>query len=143
MYASASHYVKQLLAAAAAEQAKDELARAERSRAVTKAGRERLTPLKTRVARLLEDLPEELLQEGLSLPALQAALRGRQGGKAHAGEVAAELRRLGLRRERRWRGGAEGFRAVWRKRPLPGLAPAVDGQERRDDGNRANRKGRP
>ena len=78
------------------EQAKDELARAEQSRAVTKAARERLTPLKMRVVRLLEDLPEELLREGLSLPALQAELRGRQGGKARAGEVAAELRRLGF-----------------------------------------------
>jgi hypothetical protein len=129
MYAS-SYYVKHLLADTAAKLAKDELARAEQKRAAAKTARERLTPLESRVARLLEDIPDELQREGLSLPALQAALRGRQGGKAHAGEVAAELRRLGFQRERRWRRGAEGFRAVWRKRPLPGLAPAVDGQER-------------
>jgi hypothetical protein len=114
MYASA--YIKQLQADTAAKLAKDELARAEQSRTVTKAARERLTPLKFRVARLLEDIPLELQREGLSLPALQAELRGRQGGKAHAGEVAAELRRLGFRRERRWHGN-DGFRAVWRKRP--------------------------
>jgi hypothetical protein len=111
-----SFYVKQLLAETEAKLAKDELARAEQAQAAAKAARERLTPLETRVARLLDDLPEELQQEGLSLPALQAALRGRQGGKAHAGEVAAELRRLGYVRERRWRGD-DGFRAVWRKRP--------------------------
>jgi hypothetical protein len=116
MYAGA--YIKRLQAETAANLAKEELARAEQSRAVTKAARERLTHLGTRVARLLEDIPQDLQREGLSLPALQAALRGRQGGKAHAGEVAAELRRLGFQRERRWRGGADGgFRAVWRKRP--------------------------
>jgi hypothetical protein len=111
-----SFYVKQLLAETEAKLAKDELARAERSRAAVKAASERLTPLETRVARLLEDIPHELQHEGLSLPALQAALRGRQGGKAHAGEVAAELRRLGFQRERRWRGD-DGFRAVWRRAP--------------------------
>jgi hypothetical protein len=115
MYAGA--YIKRLLADTAAKLAKDELARAEQSRAVTKTARERLTHLGTRVARLLEDLPEELLQEGLSLPALQAALRGRQGGKAHAGELGEVLRRLGFVRERRWRADDQGFRAVWRKRP--------------------------
>lgn len=114
MYASASHYVRQLQANTAAKLAKDELARAEQSRAVTKTARERLTPLESRVALLLKEIPDSLQREGLSLPALQAALRGRQGGKAHAGEVAAELRRLGFRRERRWRDN-DGFRAVWRR----------------------------
>lgn len=109
-----SFYVKNLEAETAAKLAMDELARAEQSRAVTKAARERLTPLKSRVACLLQEIPAELQRDGLSLPALQAALRGRQGGKAHAGEVAAELRRLGFRRERRWRGN-DGFRAVWRR----------------------------
>ncbi len=119
MYGSA--YVKQLQAAVAANQAKDELARAEQSRAVTKAARERLTPLETRVARLLEDIPEELQREGLSLPALQAALRGRQGGCAHAGEIGTALRRLGFRRERRWRGD-DGFQAMWRRAPTESRA---------------------
>jgi hypothetical protein len=128
-----SFYVKKLEAESAAKQAKDELARAEQSRAVTKAARERLSPLKIRVAHLLQDIPEELQQEGLSLPALQAALRGRQGRNASSAEIGVVLRRLGFRRERRWRGDDQGFRAVWRKRPSPGLAPAVDGQERRDD----------
>ena len=114
MYTTA--YIKKLEVETAAHWAKDELARAEQSRAVTKAARERLTPLESRVARLLQDIPAELQRDGLSLPALQAALRGRQGGKAHAGEVAAELRRLGFRRERRWHGN-DGFRAVWRRVP--------------------------
>jgi hypothetical protein len=109
-----SFYVKQLVAETEARLAKDELARLEQAQAAANAARERLSPLETRVAHLLEDLPEELLQEGLSLPALQAALRGRQGGKAHAGEIGEALRKLGFKRERRWRGN-DGFRAVWRK----------------------------
>lgn len=55
-----SAYMKRLQAETAAKLAKDELASAEQSRAVTKAARERLTPLKSRVARLLEDIPLEL-----------------------------------------------------------------------------------
>ncbi len=94
-----------------------ELARAEQSRAAMKIARERLTPLESRVVRLLEAIPAELQREGLSLPALQAALRGRQGGNVHAGELGVALRRLGFSRERRWRGG-EGFRAVWRRTPM-------------------------
>jgi len=115
MYGSA--YVKKLEAETAAYWAKDELARAEQSRAVTKAARERLTPLESRVARLLEDIPQELQCEGVSLPAIQAALRGRQGGKAHAGEIGEALRKLGFKRERRWRNGVEAFRSVWRRAP--------------------------
>jgi len=111
-----SAYIKQLQAEAAAQQAKDELARADQTRAAAKTARERLTPLETRVARLLEDIPAELQREGLSLPSLQAALRGRQGGKASAGEIGEVLRRLAFVRERRWH-GHDGFRAVWRKRP--------------------------
>lgn len=110
-----SAYMKRLQAETAAKLAKDELASAEQSRAVTKAARERLTPLKSRVARLLEDIPLELQLEGLSLQTLQAALRGRQGGNAHAGEIGQALRRLGFVRKRRWRGDDQGFRAVWRR----------------------------
>lgn len=52
MYGSA--YVKQLQARVAAQRAKDELARAdEQAQAAAKAASERLTPLETRVARLL------------------------------------------------------------------------------------------
>jgi hypothetical protein len=115
MYRSA--YIKKLEADTAAKQAKDELARAERSRGAVKVARERLTPLETRVARLLDDIPAELQREGLSLPALQAALRGRQGGKASTAELGISLRKLGFRRERRWHGD-DGFRAVWRRIPM-------------------------
>ena len=111
-----SFYVKNLEAETAAKLAMDELARAEQKRTAAKTARERLTPLESRVARLLEDIPEEF-QQGLSLPALQAALRGRQGGKAHAGELGEVLRRLGFVRERRWRAD-DGFRAVWRRVPM-------------------------
>lgn len=112
MYSSA--YIRKLEVETAAKLAKDEVARAEQLRAVTNAARERLTPLETRVARLLEDIPAELQRDGLSLPALQAALRGRQGGKAHAGEIGTALRKLGFRRRRQWT-DAPGFRALWSK----------------------------
>jgi len=108
-------YIRRLEAETAAQRAKDELARAEQAHAAAKAARERLAPLENRLAHLLENIPQELQGEGLSLPSLQAALRGRQGHKAHAGEIGEALRRLGFRRERRWRGGADGFRAVWRR----------------------------
>jgi hypothetical protein len=41
------------------------------------------------------------------------------GSRAHRGEVAEGLRQLGWIRERKWRGEANGFRALW-------LAPVID-----------------
>src|ERR1039458_881591 len=97
-----SAYIKRLVAAVAAQQAKDELARAEQARAVTTAARERLTPLEERLARLLASIPPSVLAEGLSLTSLQTSLRGRWRGDCHPGELGTALRRRGYRRERRW-----------------------------------------
>jgi hypothetical protein len=78
------------------------------------AARDRLTPLEDRLARLLDTIPLDVQREGVGLPALQAALKGRWRGNCHPGELGIALRKLGFRRIRSWTGG-EGFRAVWSK----------------------------
>ena len=100
---------------AKAANAKSQAERDEKARAETKAARDRLTPLEKRLARLLASIPREVQAEGLSLTALQGQLRARGRGhsRCHAGELGAALRRAGFVRERRWRGGAEGFHALW------------------------------
>jgi len=113
---STSAYIQDLNADLAIKQAQ----RAEEERAEQERGnlqaRERLTPLESRLARLLESIPIELQREGLSLSSLQASLRGRWRGNCHPGELGIALRRLGFTRQRRWADEA-GFRAVWRKGP--------------------------
>lgn len=74
--------------------------------------RDRMTPLQDRLARLLQTIPLELQREGLSLPALQASLRGRWRGACHPGELGSALRRAGFERRRKW-SDEEGFRAIW------------------------------
>ncbi len=107
-----SAYIAALNREWAAEQAR----RAEEERLGKEtAARERIAPLDERLKRLLASIPEDQKVGGLSLPELQAGLRGRRRGNPHPGDLAAALRRLGYRRERRWRGDAIGFRAFWRK----------------------------
>ena len=74
--------------------------------------RERLTPLKDRLDRLLATIPIEMQREGLSLTTVQTMLRGKWRGHAHPGEVGAALRSAGFIRRRRW-SDQDGFRAVW------------------------------
>ena len=69
--------------------------------------RVRLTPLEDRLTRLLATIPVELQREGLSLASLQASLRGRSRGNCHPGELGTALRRVGFRRERRWKDDAD------------------------------------
>ena len=76
--------------------------------------RERLTPLETRVSKLLATIPDAVQREGLSLASLQVSLRGRSRGDCHPGELGTALRKLGFTRQRQWR-GSNGFPAVWRK----------------------------
>jgi hypothetical protein len=105
-----SYYIQQLNAALAATQAQRAKQRAERER---DAARERLTtPLDQRLERLLSSIPIEIQHEGLSLASLQTSLRGRSRGNCHPGELGAALRKLGFKRERRWRDEV-GFRALW------------------------------
>jgi len=75
--------------------------------------RDRLTPLETRLEKLLSTIPIELQREGLSLNTLQASLRGRWRGTCHPGELGAALRKLGFIRERRWSGDDGAFKALW------------------------------
>ena len=74
--------------------------------------RERLTPLQDRLARLLATIPAEVLQEGVSLSALQVGLKGRWRGSCHPGELGVALRRAGFVRRRMWTDD-DGFRSLW------------------------------
>lgn len=105
-----SAYIKRLEADVVAERHAREV---EKARIAAQIAGERLAPLEQRLARLLNTIPLDVQQEGLSLAVLQASLRGRHRGNCHPGELGRALRKLGFRRERRWRAGA-GFSAVWR-----------------------------
>jgi hypothetical protein len=109
------YFASQLKADAEARRAKRQAERDEKGRAEAEAARERLTPLDERLARLLASIPREVQAEGLSLPTVQGQLRARGRGhsRCHAGELGEALRRAGFVRERRWRGDAEGFCALW------------------------------
>lgn len=72
-----------------------------------------LTPLHTRLQKLLETLPLSEQRQGLSLLNLQARLRGRKGGLPHIGELGAAIRRLGWQRRRRWSDETTSFSSKW------------------------------
>ena len=74
--------------------------------------RERLTPLEVRLARLLATIPTAVLHEGISLPALQSRLKGRQRGACHPGELGSALRKAGFARRRKW-SNEDGFLTLW------------------------------
>jgi hypothetical protein len=68
--------------------------------------------------------------EGLSIVEVQRMLRppGARRSCCNAGQLGGALRRLGFTRERRWRDGGAGFRALWHKRlvkPPPARAPST------------------
>ena len=72
-----------------------------------------LTPLHTRLHKLLETMPLREQRQGLSLLNLQARLRGRKGGLPHIGELGAAIRLLGWQRRRRWSDQDAAFAAKW------------------------------
>lgn len=108
-----SAYLKQLREEAEAQRIRHEAEHHGRAAAAATAARERLTPLEDRLARVLATIPHDVQAEGLSLPALQTALRGRWRGACHPGELGRAMRRLGLERRRNWRGNVGGFQALW------------------------------
>ena len=110
-----SAYVNELNRRVEGERSRREADQKAQASAVVAAVREKLVPLDDRVARLLTGLPSEVQREGLSLQSLHVQLRGRGRGhsRCHVGELGDALRRLGYRRERRWRGGAGSFCALW------------------------------
>lgn len=75
--------------------------------------RARLTPLDTRLQKLLDEIPPEVRARGIRLPALIPLLAGRTRQHPAAGDVGQALRRIGYRRKRDWSNGDEGFPAVW------------------------------
>jgi hypothetical protein len=83
------------------------------SREAVQHARDRLSPVEDRLSRLLSTIRCEVQSDGLSLPALQSALRGRWRGSAHPGEVGRAMRKLGFVRRRNWRGDDRGFCALW------------------------------
>lgn len=103
-----SAYVTELQSLVEAEQTKQDKA----NEAENQAARERLTPLETRLEKLLDTIPAAVQREGLSLNTLQISLKGRWRGTCHPGELGTALRNLGYRRERKWSDG-DGFRALW------------------------------
>lgn len=101
-------YVNQLKALARADQVKA----TGTNEAEKQAARERLSPLETRLEKLLATIPPEVQAEGLSLNALQTSLKGRWRGSCHPGELGSALRKLGYERRRQWT-DEDGFRALW------------------------------
>lgn len=72
-----------------------------------------LAPLHVRLKNLLNDIPPSVQNNGLSLLALQARLRGRKGGLPHIGELGAAMRRLGWQRRREWSDEESAFASKW------------------------------
>lgn len=72
-----------------------------------------LTPLHVRLKKFIESLPEELRSQPQSLEFFRQGLRGRQGGKAHAGELGDALRKMDYSRKRAWNSKEANFRALW------------------------------
>jgi hypothetical protein len=74
-----------------------------------------MTPLVDRLRALLDSIPPEIRQHGVSITDLQARLRGIGGQKPHIGCLGACLRTLGYTRHRTWRAPATApFSAVWK-----------------------------
>lgn len=110
-----SAYIASLKAQAAAQEQRAEERRAEHNRVARDEARERLTPLQDRLDRLLETIPTELLAQGVSLNSLRSSLRGRSRPTCSSAELGVALRKAGFTRVRNWRGGPNGFPAVWRR----------------------------
>ena len=73
----------------------------------------RLSPLHTRLQKVLDTISLPTQAHGLSLLELQMRMKGRKGGMPHVGELAAALRKLGWIRRRQWSDCEDGFRAKW------------------------------
>lgn len=72
-----------------------------------------LTPVETRLRRLLDAMPDDVKAGGLSFNDLRARLAGKYGRTARHDETADALRALGWVRVRNWRDVEGGFRSYW------------------------------
>lgn len=109
----ARNYIAELNAHVEAQRAQDTVKQA------AKAAAERdLASLDGKLKRLLATIPAEVQAEGLSILSLQVLLRPRGSERSccTTGQLGDALRRHGFVRERAWRDGRAGFRALWRKR---------------------------
>lgn len=107
------HWLSQIQAEAKAYNDKRQAERDEKARAEAEAVHVRLTPLESRLARLLARIPTDVQAQGLSLPALQASLKGRTRGNCHPGDLGNAMRKLQYVRRRNWCGEGAAFRALW------------------------------
>ena len=108
-------YLEELKANLAKEQAAKQQQFDEQEQKVVATWQHAMTPLEQRLKRLLDDMPESVKANGVSLPVLQQMLKGRWRGNAHPGELGMALRKLGYLRTRSWRGDEIGFAALWNK----------------------------
>ena len=117
-----SAYIQSLNAAVERSKAAQAAAMAAERSLRSRAARERLTPLEDRLAKLLATIPDDVKREGLSLSTIVPHLRGRYRAEADAGQLGTAFRKLGWRRERKWRGSEIGFRALWLPPGRPPIA---------------------
>lgn len=102
-------YIEHVQSISAAHQAVADKSR----QAEAQVWRERMTPLETRVSKLLTSIPPEIQNQGLSLTTLRSMLAGKWRGKCHPGELGQALRKLGYQRRRNWSKATSSFSALW------------------------------
>ena len=106
-------YLEQVQAESNRVSAARDAAREAEARTIRTEWADRLTPLEDRVKKLLAEMPDEVLAEGLSLDAIRRLLAGKWRGNCHPGELGTALRKLGYVRHRDWSDIEGGFRAKW------------------------------
>jgi uncharacterized protein YecE (DUF72 family) len=110
-----STYLKSVRALSEAQSKAKAIADQQAAREATSRWSERLTPLEERLKRLLSQMPEEMIAQGLSLDDLRRLLSGKWRGHCHPGELGSALRKLGFSRRRSWVNNQNGFKALWFK----------------------------
>lgn len=108
-----NHYLDTVRAYSNALNTKHLEEKVKKDSADTSAWEERLTPLETRVSKLLTTIPQEIKDQGLSLSSLRSMLAGKWRGKCHPGELGQALRKLGYQRRRNWSKASSSFSALW------------------------------
>lgn len=108
-------YLEKLNAALEQERLAKQQEQLEQEHKAAAAWRHAMTPLDQRLKTLLDDIPNQVKDDGLSLPVLQRMLKGRRRGFCHPGELGSALRKLGYKRHRKWKGAQDGFVSLWKK----------------------------
>lgn len=108
-------FLEGVLANAAEQDAKRSAARRAKSANVERQWTDRLTPLESRLAKLIAEIPMPVQERGLSLEPLRRMLAGKFRGNCHPGELGDAMRKLGWKRRRNWATQDNGFRSTWFK----------------------------